>query len=85
MDSSLCVLKGLIGMLETGMYGRVFVKKFINRKTVIYGYEINAHCFKIIEHYCPLLHLKGVNFDVFLKRSKLQHYNHVYKIWAHGS
>ena len=43
MDSSLCVLKGLVGMLEIGIFGRVLVKKFRNRKTGIYGYKINAH------------------------------------------
>ena len=45
MDSSLCMLKGLSGMLDIGIYGSLLVKKFRNRKTGIYGYEINAHCF----------------------------------------
>ena len=45
MDSSLCVLKGLFGMLDIGIYGSLLVNKFRNLKTGIYGYEINAHCF----------------------------------------
>ena len=46
MDSSLCVLKGLVGMLDTCMYGSLLVKKFRNWKTVIHIYETNAHyCF----------------------------------------
>ena len=43
MDSSLCVLKGLVGMLDIGIYGSLLVKRFRNLKTGIYGYEINAH------------------------------------------
>ena len=50
MDSSLYVLKVLIGMLKIGVYCRLLVKKFRNQKTVIYRYEINAHCFKILWH-----------------------------------
>ena len=30
LDSNLCVLKGLVGMLDIGIYGRLFVKKFRN-------------------------------------------------------
>ena len=45
LDSSLCVLKGLVGMLDIGIYGSLLAKKFRNWKTGIYGYEINAHCF----------------------------------------
>ena len=44
MDSSLCVLKGLVGMLDIGIYGSLLAKKFRNLKTDIYGYEINANC-----------------------------------------
>ena len=44
MDISLCVLKGLVGILDIGIYGSLLVKKFRNWKTCIYGYEINAHC-----------------------------------------
>ena len=45
MDSSVCVLKGLVGIIGIGIYGSVLVKKFRNRKNVIYGYEIIAHYF----------------------------------------
>ena len=68
MDSSLCVLKGFVGMLEIVIYDRVLVNKFRNRKTGIYGYEINAHYFKISEHDCLSGHWKGVDFDVFVVR-----------------
>ena len=44
MDSSLCLLKGLVGMLDMVIYGSVLVKKFRNRKAGIYGYETNAYC-----------------------------------------
>ena len=43
MDSSLCLLKGLVDMLEIGIYGSVLVKKFRNWKTGFYRYEINYH------------------------------------------
>ena len=46
MDSILCVLKGLVGMLDIGIYGSLLVKNFINWKTGIYRCEINAHCLK---------------------------------------
>ena len=46
MDISLCVLKGLVGMLDIGIYGSLFVKKFRNWKTGVHRYEINAHCLK---------------------------------------
>ena len=46
MYSSLCVLKGLVGMLDIGICGSLLAKKFRNWKTGIYGYEINAHCLK---------------------------------------
>ena len=46
MNSSLCVLKGLVGMLDIGIFGSLLVKNFRNLKTGIYGYEINAHCLK---------------------------------------
>ena len=45
MNSSLCGLKGLVGMLDIGIYGSLLAKKFRNWKTVISGYEINAHFF----------------------------------------
>ena len=44
MDISLCVLKGLVGMLDMVIYGSLLVKKFRNWKTDIYDYEINDHC-----------------------------------------
>ena len=44
MDSSLCLLKGFVGMLDIGIYGSILAKKFRNRKTGIYGYETNAYC-----------------------------------------
>ena len=44
MDNGLCVLKGLVGMLDIDIYGSLLVKNFRNLKTGIYGYEINAHC-----------------------------------------
>ena len=45
MDSSLCVLKGLFGMIDIDIYGSLLVKKFRNWKIGIHRYEINAHCF----------------------------------------
>ena len=45
MDSSLCVLKGLVGMLYIGIYGSLLVKKFRNWKIGIHRYEINARFF----------------------------------------
>ena len=42
MDSRLCVFKGLVGMLDIGIYGKLFVKKFKKGKTGIHRYEINA-------------------------------------------
>ena len=33
MDSSLYVLKGLVGMLDIGIYGSLLAKKFRNWKT----------------------------------------------------
>ena len=45
MDSSLCVLKGLVGMIYIGIYGSLLVKKFRNWKTGIHRYGINSHCF----------------------------------------
>ena len=44
MDSSLGVLKGLVGMIYIGIYGSLLVKKFRNWKTGIHRYGINAHC-----------------------------------------
>ena len=35
LDSSLCVLKGLVGILGIVIYGRLLVKKFRNWKTGI--------------------------------------------------
>ena len=69
MDSGLCVLKGFVGMLEIGIYGRVLVNKFRNWKTFIYGYEINVHYFKISEHDCLSGHWNGVDFDVFFVKA----------------
>ena len=44
MDSILCLLKGLVGILDIGIYGSVLAKKFRNCKSGIYGYETNAYC-----------------------------------------
>ena len=38
MDSSLSLLKGLIGILDKGICGRVLLNNFRNWETVIYGY-----------------------------------------------
>ena len=38
VHSSLCVLKGLIGMIGIGKYGSLLVKKFRNGKTGIHKY-----------------------------------------------
>ena len=70
MDSSLCVLKGLVGMLDISIYGSLLVKKFRNLKTGIYGYEINAHCLKKSDNDCLSGHWKGVNFDIFFVKNK---------------
>ena len=45
MEMIFCELKGLFGMIDIGIYGRLLVKKFRNWKTGIHIYEINAHCF----------------------------------------
>ena len=45
VHSSLCVLKGLFGMIYIGIYGSLLVKKFRNWKIGINRHEINAHCF----------------------------------------
>ena len=45
MDSSLCVLKGLVGMIDIGIHGILLAKNFRNWKTGIHRYEINSHCF----------------------------------------
>ena len=45
IDSSLCVLKRLVGMIDKGIYGSLLVKKFRNWKTGTHRYEINAHRF----------------------------------------
>ena len=36
----------------------------------MYGYEINARCFKIIENECLSGHWKSVNFDIFFVKNK---------------
>ena len=36
MDSSLCVLEGLFGIIDIGLYGSLLVKKFKNWKTGIH-------------------------------------------------
>ena len=45
VHSSFCVLKGFVGMIDIGIYGRLLVMDFRNWKTGIHRYEINAHCF----------------------------------------
>ena len=45
MDSSLCVIKVLFGMIYIGICGSLLVKKFRNWKTGIHRYEMNAHSF----------------------------------------
>ena len=47
VHNSLCVLRGLFGMIYIGVYGSLLVKKFRNWKTGIHRYEINAHFFLI--------------------------------------
>ena len=47
MEISLCVLKGLFGMIDIGINGSLLVKKFRYWKTVIHRYEINGHYFLI--------------------------------------
>ena len=39
------MLKGLVGMIDIGVYGSLLVKMFRNWKTGIHRYEINAHSF----------------------------------------
>ena len=70
MDGSVCVLKGLIGMLDTSIYDSLLVKKFRNWKTGIHRYEINAQCLKKRENDCLSGHWKGVNFDIFVVKYK---------------
>ena len=85
MYSSVCVLKGLVGIIGIGIYGRVLVKILEIGKKVFTDMKSIPIIFKISEHYCLLLNWKGVDFNVlFCKRAKLQHYNDVYKIWADG-
>ena len=45
IGSSLCVLKGLVGMIDIVIYGSLLVKKFRYWKTSIHRYEVNAHSF----------------------------------------
>ena len=59
MESSLCVLKGLVGMIYIGIYGSLLVKKFRNWKTGIHRYETNAHCFLIKRELLTLRTLEG--------------------------
>ena len=44
VESSLCVLKRLVGMIDIVINGSLLVKNFRNRKTGIHIYEINANC-----------------------------------------
>ena len=41
-NSGLCVLKGLMGVLERGVYRGELLKKRVYWPTVVYGDEINA-------------------------------------------
>ena len=83
MDSSVCVLKGLVGILGIGIYDSVLMKKIEIGKKVFTDMKSIPIIFKMGEHYCLSLYWKGVDFNVFFcKRAKLQHYNDVYKIWA---
>ena len=85
MDSSVCVLKGLVGVLGVGIYGSVLVKNLELGKKVFTDMKSMPIIFKISEHYCLLLNCKGVDFNIlFSKRAKLQPYIDVYKIWDHG-
>ena len=85
-DSSLCVLKGLVGMINIVIYGSLLVKKFRNWKTGIHRYEIYPHCFLNKENDCLSGYWKGVHFDVFVvKNESTIFYNGVYKIWSRGS
>ena len=59
MEISLCVLKGLVGMLDIGKYGRLLVKKFRNWKTSspisyhIYLYQSYQTTLLTHINYCP--------------------------------
>ena len=56
-----------------------------NGKQVYIDIKSMLTVFKIIDLDCLSGHWKGVDVDVFFcKRAGLQHYNDVYKIWAHG-
>ena len=59
MEIRLCVLKGLFGMIDIGIYGSLLVKKFRNWKTGIHTYKINAHGFLINRERLPLRQLEG--------------------------
>ena len=71
MDSSLCVLKGLVGILDIGIYGSLLVKKFINWKPGIYRYEINPHYFLNKERITSSQDIGRVfNFDIFVVKNR---------------
>ena len=40
------MLEGLVGMINIGIYGSLWVKKFRNWKTGIHIYERNSHSLK---------------------------------------
>ena len=86
MDSRLCVLKGLVGMLDIGIYGRLLVKKFRNWKTGIHIYEINAHCFLNKDRITASQDIGRVLTLIYIccRKRKIQHYNNVYKLWVRG-
>ena len=44
VDSGLYLLRGLIGMIERGVYDSALVKKFRYRPTGIYGDQMNGKC-----------------------------------------
>ena len=68
MDSVFCVLEGLIGMYDIGVYGSSLVKKRGYWPSGINGNQINAHFEKkeIGEHDCHSGNWKGFDFDVFV-------------------
>ena len=70
MEISLCVLKALVGIPDIDIYSSLLVKKFINMKTDIYGYEINYHGWKKSENECISGHWKGAKFYIFVVKNK---------------
>ena len=85
-DSILCVLKGLIGMFERGVYVSASENKRRYLTTEMYEYKIIAHCkIKNRRAWLLLRKLEGSwLLCVWCKRFKLQHDNDACILWAHG-